>query len=77
MNRKSDKVTQQIFTLSSQMAPNEWIQRFNFHAASESDATSKAKRWARYHSFSTDDVKAETPDGYSAQFQIHDEWMTA
>jgi hypothetical protein len=56
---------------------DEFSPKFMFHAKNDSEAKSKANGWARYHSFSRNDVSVRdaTPEETSRNSWMHDEWV--
>lgn len=64
------------FTLYLRMYDDEWEARFAFEAKDEAEAISKAKGWARYHSFSQRDVKVKPATPHEAQHWLHNEYVS-
>ena len=49
--------------------------RFTFDATNQKQADKRAQKWARYHSFSLDDVKAVISYGSQLNWEPHNEYV--
>ena len=72
---------QKLYTLQNKIMAGPpktiWTLICTFHADNWEDAIGKARRWAAYHSFGRDDVRAELATAVEAgnKSLLHNEWM--
>ena len=52
-----------------------WSAVFTFDAKDKKDADNKAHGWARYHSFSSSDVRVRPATAHEAAYWKHNEWV--
>lgn len=60
---------------ASQVPEAIWSAVFSFNAKNENEAQSKAYGWARYHSFSRNDVRIRPATEHEAAYWLHNEWV--
>ena len=63
----------QVYTLFNQLYKGYFEPIFAFEAKDEVEALSKARGWARYHSYGRDDVKVELATEHQAKNWLHNE----
>jgi hypothetical protein len=71
------KQTMKVYMLLHNWSGDEFTPKCTFHAKNDSDAKSKANAWARYHTFSTNDVavREATPEEANQIGWMHDDWL--
>lgn len=60
---------------ASQVPEAIWDAVFSFNAVNEKDADNKAHSWARYHSFSGNDVRIRPATAHESEHWMHNEWV--
>ena len=78
MPKKKSTVGGRLYVVYLQMFRDgsSWQPKFTIHAKNKDDALSKARKWARYHSFGINEVMVKPATGvHRSPSRIHDEWI--
>lgn len=65
----------QVYTLLNELYSGYFERMFSFEAKDETEAISKAKKWARYHSYGMNEVKVELATENEAKNCLHNEYV--
>ena len=77
MKQTKTAKTQKTYMLLDNWSGEEFSPKFTFNASDDAEARSKSIGWARYHSFSTDEVtfRPATQDEADNANWLHNEYM--